>query len=621
MGNLTIGKKLYASFGALIALLLCISVLAITQMSGVAGEYEKVIKEYVEMDETAMMVQTSLLKARRYEKDFISHKDEKDIKKWEEAMAEIDKDVATIKTLAAQTGMKATEAEAIIHGATIYREGFEDVIHQVHLQGDKETGIRGDMRKYAHKMETVMKETGYAELLVPYLTLRRHEKDFILREDHKYIAKANKEVDNIKTVLTELYVDDQLASQIMQHAQNYVKSFGEFGESIAIEHEDFAKMSEAAHEIEEAAHTLEERVAAVVTSQTDHAHHRAETTDIWLAALCFAAVLLGMGASFWSVRSITKPLGRAIETIGNGSDQVSSASEQIAESSGTLAEGTSEQAASLEETSASLEEISAMTTQNAGNANEVNSMMAETSEFVERSGTSMAQLTTSMQEIAKASEETQKIIKTIDDIAFQTNLLSLNAAVEAARAGEAGAGFAVVADEVRNLAMRASEAAKNTSGLIENSVTQIQQGSQLAEKCNEDFTMVAENAEKVALLVEEISTAAKEQSTGIEQISTAVNEMDKVTQGNAANAEESSAAAEELDTLSDQLQETVAELQQMIGGRKLSVAQPTVKKAAAPVVPKTKRITAGERMRSVEEIIPLDDGDMDDFKDFGTATA
>jgi methyl-accepting chemotaxis protein len=123
------------------------------------------------------------------------------------------------------------------------------------------------------------------------------------------------------------------------------------------------------------------------------------------------------------------------------------------------------------------------------------------------------------------------------------------------------------------------------------------------------------------LLVEEISTAAGEQSSGIGQISTAVNEMDKVTQTNAANAEESSAAAEELDTLSDQLQDTVVVLQQMIGGQKFSVAQPAVRKAAAPVVPESKRITTGERTRSVEEIIPLDEGDMDDFKDFGTATA
>lgn len=139
-----------------------------------------------------------------------------------------------------------------------------------------------------------------------------------------------------------------------------------------------------------------------------------------------------------------------------------------------------------------------MTSETAGNANEANTRMTETNDLVERSSESMDQLTVSMSDIAAASEETQKIIKTIDDIAFQTNLLSLNAAVEAARAGEAGAGFAVVADEVRNLAMRASEAAKDTSELIENSVSKIESGRQLAEKCNEDFIKVAENAQKYA---------------------------------------------------------------------------------------------------------------------------
>ncbi|MCP4646444.1 MAG: methyl-accepting chemotaxis protein, partial [bacterium] len=156
------------------------------------------------------------------------------------------------------------------------------------------------------------------------------------------------------------------------------------------------------------------------------------------------------------------------------------------------------------------------------------------------------ELTKSMEEISKASEETSKIVKTIDEIAFQTNLLALNAAVEAARAGEAGAGFAVVADEVRNLAMRAAAAAKDTSALIEGTVKKVGDGATLVEKTNEAFKEVTDSSAKVGALVAEISSASKEQADGISQVTTAVSEMDTVVQQNAAGSEELSSQADEL---------------------------------------------------------------------------
>jgi len=204
----------------------------------------------------------------------------------------------------------------------------------------------------------------------------------------------------------------------------------------------------------------------------------------------------------------------------------------------TLAEGASEQASAIEETSSSLEEMSAMTKQNAENANMANQLITETNNLIQKTNISMEKLTASMKDIVQASEQTQKIVKTIDEIAFQTNLLALNAAVEAARAGEAGAGFAVVAEEVRSLAMRAAVSAHDTSDLIENTLQKVHDGVSVVTAVNRDFGDVTVNSDKAKGLVEEISAASNEQAQGIEQINKAVSEMDKVTQQNAAGAEQ-----------------------------------------------------------------------------------
>ena len=228
-------------------------------------------------------------------------------------------------------------------------------------------------------------------------------------------------------------------------------------------------------------------------------------------------------------------LARAVDTMRL---KMGEAVGQSAATSLILSDSASKQASSLEETSSSIEEMASMIKQSASNAAQTNQLMSASQQVIANADSSITQLNGSMKEITAASEQTQKIVKTIDEIAFQTNLLALNAAVEAARAGEAGAGFAVVAEEVRNLALRAAEAAKNSSDMMQDIVTKVKNGEKLVTVTYSAFRQVTDSSEKVVHLMGDIVTATQEQSQGIDQINKAVLEMNQTTQENAASAEE-----------------------------------------------------------------------------------
>lgn len=332
------------------------------------------------------------------------------------------------------------------------------------------------------------------------------------------------------------------------------------------------------------------------------------------------AIIASIFLAFIIARGIIIVLRRITDGMSEGAGQVASAAGQVSSSSQSMAEGASQQAASIEETSSSMEEMSSMTKKNAENAGLADTLMKEANEVVITANQSMEQLSHSMADISKASEETSKIIKTIDEIAFQTNLLALNAAVEAARAGEAGAGFAVVADEVRNLAMRAADAAKNTATLIEGTVKKVNDGSKLVATTNDAFSQVSESTSKVGDLVSEIAEASKEQSSGIEQVNLAITEMDKVVQQNAANAEETASASEEMNAQAEQLKDYVGDLVMLVTGKRVQELKKTTHKAITAVSyqtktlkPGKKRIPAHHEVRP-DQIIPFDEDD--DFKDF-----
>ena len=347
-------------------------------------------------------------------------------------------------------------------------------------------------------------------------------------------------------------------------------------------------------------------------------------------ALLFAGLFLCALLGVLITRSITKPMKRAIMGLTAGAVQVDSASGQVAQSSQNMAEGAGQQASSLEETSASLEQMSSMTKQNADNANQANQLASEARDAAGKGREAVARMSEAIDKIKGSSDETAKIIKTIDEIAFQTNLLALNAAVEAARAGDAGKGFAVVAEEVRNLAQRSAEAAKSTSALIEESQQNAEGGVAVSTEVRDVLEQIAESVEKVTQLVGEVAAASQEQNQGIDQINTAVSQMDKVTQSNAANSEEAAAAGEELSAQATELTQIVQVLQAIMDGGRSNDNVSTQKSArlthALPhhagtgnTGPKEElaltAVATHEKQRIVnpDEVIPLDDDDMNDF--------
>ncbi len=277
-----------------------------------------------------------------------------------------------------------------------------------------------------------------------------------------------------------------------------------------------------------------------------------------------ASLAIGFAIAFVIIRSTTKILVGVAGSLHETSSQVTAAASQVATASHMLAEGATIQASSLQETSASLEEMSSMTKRNAESARQAKDLSGLTRASADTGAQHMQAMQEAMAAIKASSDGVGKIIKTIDEIAFQTNILALNAAVEAARAGEAGMGFAVVAEEVRTLAQRSAQSAKETAAKIEDAIRKSESGVAISGQVAESLADIVGKARQMDELVGEIATASAEQSLGITQLNSAVSQMDKVTQSNASGAEEGAAAAEELNALADSMLRAVIDLRSLV---------------------------------------------------------
>ena len=601
MNTMTVGKKIALGFGALILIATLLGGLAVFNMKTVQTQAQKLATEFVPESMIAgdlgnavgtvqlgirsygLTADATYLEAARKSLEEV-HKQQQAAQKLADEhpglvklradLKELEPALKGYENMIAQTEAKNKE---ILTGRDKLNKSAADFIANIDkLIGSQRERMEKEMKAFTevgklqerlHKLMLVTEirgEGNAARIAVFKSQALRDPK--VIEEGLKNFEVMEKKFDELLAMLKVQEDIDEL-NRVKGDAHSYRDTMKEvMADNLALA-ELGKKRVEAAGRVE----TLANETASTGMKRTVEA---ADTSSQKLASASWimiigliAALGIGVSVAFVIIRGITRVLRAISETLSAGAEQTAGAAGQVSSASQSLAEGASEQAASLEETSSSLEEMSSMTKRNAETAGKVKELGSEARKAGDLGVKDMTALVSAMDAIKTSSADIAKIIKTIDEIAFQTNILALNAAVEAARAGEAGAGFAVVADEVRNLAQRCAQAAKETASKIEDAVQKSAVGADISAKVAKSLEEIVGTARQVDEMAGEVAAASQEQSQGMAQVNTAVTQMDKVTQSNAANAEESAAAAEELTAQAEALKDAVADLLRLVDGQ------------------------------------------------------
>lgn len=618
--SLTIGRKITLGFGLIFGLLAIISAIAYTAL-GVAGRRLTLFADSAQETYAAASLESSMQALKLAVNDYIASGTDESKAACDSARNALDADLSKAGSLiidhersaqiaharellddynaafgelvsnhrsqvAVEDGVLAPQAKTII-------DDLEKLLGQAKTQGDMNAAFELSnalqaffessslVNSFLLTPEASKAERADKALGVMVAQVRKIEKD----QDEMEKLDASLKDDARKALITEL---ETSADKYKNGLDGVVSGMQARDKIISIRINRVAPQFTA---------TLSKVKGSVHDYQMDlEVRTRAEQRQNELIVSIFTGLGIVAGAFFawFIIRSVTLPITRTAAHLATESAKANASALRVARASQSIAEGASEQASSLEQTSSSLREMADMTQRNSENAQNAKGLANEARETADIGAAEMVQMKAAMGAIKQSSVEISKIIKTIDDIAFQTNILALNAAVEAARAGEAGLGFAVVAEEVRNLAQRSAEAAKETAARISTSKEKSEQGVLISDKMATNLAAILEKTRQLDERIAEIAESSRQQNEGIAQVNNAVASMDKVTQENAALADQSASASEELKAQAEQVRIEVAGLMRMAHGDEDETAEEIIE----PDAGKSRAATKAEARRS-----------------------